>query len=158
MGEDVHPAEIWIAGFLGVIFMLMGMSFAKWAIATLSGQTYNTGAVWSSGPNAGQPVTYFELQGFTGWTDMGIFLFGLSMVLEAAALCLILWRKFRLPAVWMAMLLTGATFILNAFVIVKLFGAGVMPILSLLVVAFAGFMLMRLWTLAKVLSIATPTS
>jgi hypothetical protein len=158
LAEDVHPAEIWITGFLGVIFMLMGMTFAKWAIAKMTGQPFHTMVNWTSGPKSGQEVDYFELQGFSAWTDMGVFLFGLSMLLEAIALIFVLLGKLRLAAVLLALLVTGATFLLNALVVVKLFGAGVLPILSLLAVAFAGFMVMRLWALARVSSVVKATS
>ena len=158
LAEDVHPAEIWISAFLGLIFMLIGGTFAKWAIAKMTGQPFHTTYFWQQGPNAGKEVDYWELQGFTAFTDMGVFLFGLSMVLEALALVMILWGKLRRMSAWAALVVTCATFLLNAFIIVKLFGAGVMPILSLIVLAFAGFMIMRLWQLTKIRTAKTPST
>src|SRR5690554_1263458 len=76
-------AEVWISAIVGIVLMLLGRSFGAWAITTLTGGTYETGVNWISGPLAGQPVGYWELAGGTAWTDSGIFLLGLALILEA---------------------------------------------------------------------------
>jgi hypothetical protein len=79
-------AEVWISVILGIVFMFMGFNFARFVGATLTGQPYHTGVNWTAGENEGKEVGYFDLQGGTAYTESGIFLFGLALVLEAAAL------------------------------------------------------------------------
>src|SRR5687767_12879484 len=110
-------AEVWLSLIIGLILMMVGWTFARWAIATLTGQTFHTNVTWTAGPKAGQEVDYFELQGFTAWTDAGLFLFGLAMVLEAAMLAVVYSRmggKVALTA--LALLVTVLATALNLFV------------------------------------------
>ena len=105
---------------------------------------------WTSGPKAGQEVDYFDLEGFTAWTDTAIFLFGLAMVLEAAMLTVVYSRlggKVALTSV--ALLVTILATALNLVVCFKLFGAGIMPLMSALAVAFGGYMAVYEWRLLQ---------
>src|SRR5688572_1808735 len=77
---------VWISIAIGAILMLFGRSFAAYLWAKARGIPHNTGVNWTAGPKAGQVVDYWELQGYTGWTDAGIFIFGLAMVLEGIML------------------------------------------------------------------------
>src|SRR5690349_10232233 len=61
-------AQVWLSAILGIVFMLMGRSFASFLIAKVTGQPYHTNATWTAGPNAGQEVAYYELQGYTAHT------------------------------------------------------------------------------------------
>lgn len=151
LSEDIHPGEIMIAGFLGALFMLMGLSFAKWSICKLTGQTYHTNVNWTAGPNEGTEVAYFDLQGMTAWTDTGIFLFGLSMVIEALALVLISRAIAPKLSAGAALLVTAAAFAINGYIAIKMFGANTLPLLSLLAMGFSGFTLMRLWQIQQML-------
>src|SRR5688572_21751848 len=81
-------AMLWVSIILGLLCMWMGVNFAKYLFATLSGRGYHTGAQWTGGPKAGQEVAYWDLQGAVAWTEAGIFLFGLAMVLEGIALAI----------------------------------------------------------------------
>jgi hypothetical protein len=150
-------AEVWLSLIIGLILMMVGQSFARYAVAKLRGQPFHTNVNWTDGPKAGQEVEYYELEGFTAWTDTGIFLFGLAMVLEAAMLAIIYSRlggKRALTglALFVTILATG----LNVYVCVKLFGGGIMPLMSALAVAFGGYMAIYEWRLLQELSAAPP--
>src|SRR5687768_9905560 len=57
--------SIWISLIVGLICLMLGWSFARWLAAKASGNEFATGVNWVAGPKAGQPVSYFELQGGT---------------------------------------------------------------------------------------------
>ena len=59
--------------------------FRAWAFARLRAELF-TPAHWQPGPFAGQEVAYWDLEGFKALQDMAFFLFGVSMMLEAAVL------------------------------------------------------------------------
>src|SRR5262245_2700588 len=88
INEGAGP-QVWLSAVLGVVFMLLGRNFARYAFAKLTGGEFHTGVIWQMGPKAGQEVSYFELSGYTGYTETGIFLFGLAMVMEALVLALV---------------------------------------------------------------------
>jgi hypothetical protein len=143
-------AEVWLSLVIGLILMMVGWTFARWALATLTGQTFHTNVTWTAGPKAGQEVAYFELQGFTAWTEAGLFLFGLAMVLEAAMLTVVFSRmggKVALTSV--ALLVTFLATALNLVVAVRLLGVGITPLMSALAVAFGGYMVMYEWRLLQ---------
>jgi len=150
-------AEVWLSLIIGIVLMMIGQSFARYSFAKLRGQPFHTNVKWAAGPKEGQEVEYFELEGFTAWTDTGIFLFGLAMVLEAAMLTAIYSRlggKRALTgfALFVTILATG----LNVYVCVKLFGVGIMPLMSAMAVAFGGYMAIYEWRLLQQLSAAPP--
>src|SRR4051812_534805 len=60
---DGVGAEVWISAALGVIFLLVGRTFAAYCIAKLTGQAFHTNVVWQAGAKAGQEVEYPELEG-----------------------------------------------------------------------------------------------
>jgi hypothetical protein len=143
-------AQVWFSAILGIVFMMLGWRFASFLIATISGREFHTGAVWTNGPKAGQEVAYFELSGYTAWSETGIFLFGFAMVLEAIMLATVrrntpVSRAF----VGFALVVTAGMTLFNLIVVGLLFKAGLMPIWSLLVVAFGGYMTMHVWQMFK---------
>jgi hypothetical protein len=150
-------AEVWLSAILGVILMLVGMSFAKWALVTTTGGTYDTGLTWGAPvpdqPNQhaeGSPIGYWELSGFSALQDMAIFLFGLAMVLEAAVLFVVHSRiRGKRPLLFFALAITLIATALNLVVAGKLFGVGVLPFLSLLCVGFGGYIAAYEWKLLK---------
>jgi hypothetical protein len=151
-------AEVWLSAILGIILMLVGMSFAKWALVTMTGGTYSTGATWGAPvpdlPNQhaeGSPIGYWELSdGVTALQDMAIFLFGLAMVLEAVVLYVVHSRiRSKRPLLLLALVITLLATSLNLVVAGKLFGVGVLPFLSLLCVAFGGYIAAYEWRLFK---------
>ncbi len=140
-------ADIWISLVIGIILAFLGGTFARYAIATLTHQPFHTGVNWTDGPKAGSEVAYFELEGFTAWSDMGIFLFGLTLLFEAAAKTLLLLRpgKFSRLVLMGAVGLTFLAVILNIIACAKMFGVGITPLLSGLAVAFGGWILFDEW-------------
>ena len=145
---------VWISIAIGVILMLFGRSFAAYLWAKARGTPHNTGVNWTAGPKAGQVVDYWELQGYTGWTDAGIFIFGLAMVLEGimlAALNSYISTAKKKAAVMSALLLGLLATLLNLFVAFKLLGLNIMPLMSALAVAFGVYMVMYEWKLLRIL-------
>jgi hypothetical protein len=150
-------AQVWLSLIIGAILMMVGQNFAKYCIAKATGREYHTNVTWTSGPKAGQEVQYFELSGYTAWTDTGIFLFGLAMVLEAALLAIIfspMGGKRLLAGV--ALGVTVLATVLNLWVSIMLLGAGIIPLMSGLAVAFGGYMAMYEWQLLQ--SLGSPAS
>ena len=151
-------AEVWLSLIIGLVLVMVGWRFARWALATMTGQPFHTNVNWMAGPKAGQEVSYFELEGFTAWTETALFLFGLALVLEAAMLAVVYSRlggKVALTA--SALLVTVLAAALNLIVAVKLLGIGIMPLMSALAVAFGGYMAVYEWMLLQQLRAATPS-
>jgi hypothetical protein len=145
-------AEVWLSAIIGIIVMLMGRTFLSWAVASLTGQPFHTGWTWpNDDPRAGQEVSYWQLQGHTALSDMSIFLFGLAMVMEAVVLLAV--AKQPRPWVWLvafALVLTlGVTALNLVTVFIIMGGGGGLPLLSLLAVAFGGYMAMHEMALLK---------
>lgn len=144
-------AEVWLSLILGFICLLLGMRFARWMIVTASGGTFQTGVNWTAGPKAGQPVEYFELTGYPAYTDMAFFIFGLALVLEAVAILMTnsAHHAFRRVTALVALMVTATATLFNAGLAAVLASLGQVPIVSLLMVAFGGYMtvyLYRLWS------------
>jgi hypothetical protein len=144
-------AEVWLSAIIGVVLMLMGRSFGGYLLASLTGQTYNTNTTWSVGPKAGQPVDYWELEGFTALSDSAIWLFGFAMVLEAIVLAVVNTRfKAKVGLLWFALFVTVLVAVYNLVVAIKIMSAGYAPpIMSLLAVAFGGYIAVFEWRLLQ---------
>jgi hypothetical protein len=144
-------AEVWVSAIIGLVLMLLGRSFAGWAIAAMTGRTYDTGFTWGEGtPLAGQPVAYWDLQGFTALNDSALFLFGLAMVLEALVLALV-FTKFRakVPLILVALGITLLATGYNLLVSARLLTANTIPLMSMLAVAFGGYIAVYEWRLLQ---------
>jgi hypothetical protein len=138
--------QVWLSAILGIVFMLMGKNFASFLIAKLTGQPFHTGVIWQTGVNAGQEVAYYDLQGFSAHTETAIFLFGLSMVLEAVALASIRRNTPKTRGLLLlTLVLTAGMTLYNVILVVVLFGHGITPLLSILVVAFGGYTAITEW-------------
>ncbi len=140
--------DVWISTVLGVLFVFLGLTFGKFALAKLTHQPFHTGINWTDdNPKAGQEVSYFELEGYTAWTEMGVFLFGLTLLFEAASKAAIALRPGRASraVLGLALLLTLATVGLNLYACGLLMHVGITPILSGLAVAFGGWILYDEW-------------
>jgi hypothetical protein len=131
--------SVWVSAIVGLICIMLSWNFAKWLVTTLSGQTYNTGVNWIDGPNAGQPVGYFELATGWGYTEMGMFLLGVALVVEAAVLFVYLkgLTASRWPVV-VCLVLSGFALLTNLTVCGYVLFLGLMPIYSLMAVLVAG--------------------
>jgi hypothetical protein len=146
-------AEVWISAILGIVFMFLGFNFARYMAATLTGGTFHTNVNWTTGDKAGQEVAYYDLQGGTAHTESGLFLFGLALVLEALAL---LAAHSGMPGkrglVGFALFVTLLATAYNIFVVIKLFGLGIAPLMSVIAVAIGGYMATYQWRLFKQIS------
>ena len=143
-------AEVWLSLIIGLILIMVGWRFARWAAAMMTGQPFHTNVNWMAGPKAGQEVSYYELEGFTAWTETALFLFGVALVLEAAMLAVVYSRlggKVALTAI--ALLVTVLATALNLVVAIKLLGNGIMPLMSVLAVGFGGYMAVYEWKLLQ---------
>lgn len=135
-------ASVWISLVLGLILMMLGANFARWSSATITGKSFPTGVEWSAGEKAGQMVEYFDLQGGTAWSETGLFLMGVALVLDAA-LMFAFYRRGR-PSnllLFAAILATGLALGLNVLVAIKLLSAGIMPLTTMCAVLVGGMML-----------------
>jgi hypothetical protein len=133
--------DVWISLIVGVLLIVMGFRFAKYAACALAGRTYDTGVTWTDGPNAGTPVGFWELDGHEALTDTAMFLFGLVLALDAGAMvagAVLSGRAARTIVVaFMALTIAGTLF--NLYAAIVLWAAGIVPILSALAVAFGGY-------------------
>lgn len=154
--QDI-TGQVWLSVVLGIVFMFMGGSFARFAIAKLTGQTYVTGYNWTAGPKTGQPVGYYELQGYVGYTDTAVFLFGLAMVLEAGMLVI---SRQNTPAsrafVALAMGISAVMTIFNIILCGLLFQAGFTPFTSLLAAGFGSYMTYTEWQIFRHMRATAP--
>jgi hypothetical protein len=159
-GLDVGTgAEAWLSAILGLVFLLLGRSFGAYLFARMTGQVYHTGIEWTSGPLAGQEVAYPDLQGFTMLNDAAMFLFGLTLLLEAAVIALVGGSfRFQRPLVAAAFGLAVIATAFNLYVVARLMGANVMPIFSLLAVAFGGYIAAYLWKVLRALAATTASA
>jgi hypothetical protein len=90
------------------------------------------------------------LSGYTAWTDAAIFLFGLATLLEGIVLMFVRRNTVVCRAlVGGALLVTAGMTAFNIMVVIMLFSSGITPIMSLLVVAFGGWMTMYEWQLFR---------
>ncbi len=144
-------ADIWFSVIVGLLLLYMGSSFARFVIAEATHQPFHTQVFWQEGPLVGTEVAYFDLAGFTAWSDMGIFLFGLVLLFEAGSKTALLLKPgtFSRGLLTMATGLTFLTVALNIFVCMKVMGAGIMPLMSGLAVAFGGWILADEWRMLK---------
>ena len=143
-------AEAWISGIIGVIFMLLGKTFAAYVFSLITRQPFHTGINWASGEQAGTEVTYPQLQGLVIWTDSAMFIFGLALVMEALAIALSR-SGLRVASLLtpLALLVAVLATLYNLVVVIMLFSQGILPILSLLAVAFGGYLVMSQWTVFR---------
>ena len=144
-------AEVWVSAVLGIIMILLGRSFGGWMMATMTGKPYDTGVVWSPGaPLEGQPVEYWQLVGFTALSDSAIFLFGVALLLEAVVL-FAAYTSFRRKTllIGFALFVTTAATLYNLYVSFRMFSAGLLPLMSLLAVAFGGYLAVFEWQLLQ---------
>ena len=142
--------SIWLSLIIGLVVMMMGWGFAKWATATLLGHPYETGATWQTGDRAGQSVAYWDLMGHQALSESALFLFGLACVLEAAAMAAGYARpRLRTTTVSVALLFTLLATVYNLVTCVVLFKADITPMLSLLAVGFGGYMAFAEWAMLR---------
>ena len=128
---------VWLSLVAGIIFLAMGATFGRWLIATLSGREFATG--WLQ-PDGVTPVKYFELQGGTAWTEAGLFLMGIALLLDAAILGISASRgRPNRALLLVAVAITAVAMLINAGVVAYLFSFGIFPLTSLIALGVGGF-------------------
>ncbi len=144
-------ADIWFSVIIGLLMLYMGSNFGRFVAAKISGQTYHTNVNWTTGSLDGTEVSYFDLQGFTAWTDMAVFLFGIVLFFDAATKAFGGARPsgFKRLLLMLATTLTLITVLLNLYVCIRLVEISVLPLISGLAVAFGGWILADEWRMLR---------
>jgi len=143
----------WLSLIIGIICLLLGQNFLRWLLATATGRPHATGVIWNAGPKAGQPVDYFELQGGTAWTDMGVFLMGVALLIDGGVMLWLLRGvgRWTVGLATLALGVTALAVLVNLGVAADFVRRGGLPLFSLLAVAIGGYMLFEYAGLLKVL-------
>lgn len=142
--------DIWITIIIGVVLMMMAWDFAEWAIVTVQGKPYDTRLEWSQGERAGQTVPYWEIVGYKALSESAVFLFGAALVVEALSMLMANKRPGATEKLLgVSLVITAAATVYNAYVMVVLFSVRQRPIISVLAVAFGGYMVLSLWKLIR---------
>jgi hypothetical protein len=147
--------DIWISLIVGILLCLLGGTFARFLIAKATHHHFDTGYTWPDNDpkgRGGQDVDYFDLETNPAWSDMGIFVFGVVLLFEAASKTMLVMKpgKAARVALMLALLLTIAGVGLNLIACVKLLQVGITPLLSGLAVAIGGWILFdEIYTLKR---------
>jgi hypothetical protein len=151
--------DVWFSLVIGLVFLLLGRGVFS-DIAQIKGP-HPTSLVWSQGtPKAGQPVTPDELEpekrkeydaGLEAerqqaLTDGSMFLFGVALLVDAGTR-LLAWLGLpgRRAVLALGILVMLAAVAFNLYTVVHLMRAGITPLLSLICVAFGGYVLFTQW-------------
>jgi hypothetical protein len=152
--------DIWISLIIGILLLSLGGTFGRFLVAKISHQPFHTGVNWqyTDTPKDGTEVDYFDLQGYTAWSDMGIFLFGLILLFEACSKTLLVLKpgKISRAVLMLAIVLTALAVVLNIIACAKLMSISITPILSGLAVAFGGWVLFEEYTALRAMTPVTP--
>jgi hypothetical protein len=158
-GADEPPlsvGEIWFSLIVGVIFLLLGGTFARYLVTRVTHQPFHTNVNWTAGPKTGQEVEYLELQGRPWLTDAGMFLIGLAIVLDALVrVCIYKQIRAARPLAYLTFAITIAAVLFNLYVVGTLMGT-MLPLLSLLAVAMGGYIAFVQWQVIKAFRRAAP--
>jgi hypothetical protein len=151
--EPISAGEIWFGVIVGVIFLLLGGTFARYCVTRITHQPFHTNYVWPPGsPKAGQEVEYLELETRPYLTDAGMFLIGLAIVLDALVR-LAVYNGIRAARAlaYLTFAITLGAAVFNLYVVGALMGS-MLPLLSLLAVAMGGYIAFSQWQLLKTLN------
>ena len=150
LGAGAGAAEVWISAIFGIVFILIGKTFGAYLWSVITRQPFHTGVNWTSGELAGTEVTYPQLQGFVIWIDSAMFIFGLALLLEALAMALTRTQvRFKHVVVSLGLLIAVIATGYNLVVVFVLFSQGLLPLLSLLAVAYGGYIVISQWSLFR---------
>jgi hypothetical protein len=135
---------------LGLVFLLFGLTFVRWLVVTATGGTFDTAVTWNStdpaDPPPGTPVDYFDLAGFTAWTQMGFFLLGLFLILHGVG-CLLASGGKRIGELLatLAAILVGVAAAFNLVIVGVLMSNNyALPMMSL-IAAIVGILVVATW-------------
>lgn len=137
--SGVGPVAVWISLVIGLIFLMLGANFLRWAAAKLGGREFVTG--WFQ-PDGVTPVKYFELQGGTAWGETGFFAMGVALLIDA----LLLFFVYRSPTprrglLALALATTALALALNVGAAGYVFTLGILPFSSMIAILVGGIML-----------------
>ncbi len=135
--EPPRSAEAFFSLIIGITLLLIGRNFFHYLLAVGQGKMFDTGFFW---PVTNLPVAYFDLQGFTAWTETAFVVAGLALLLDA--LSRMVRHRGITVAAFLALL---ASIAVNVFVAIKLFNVGIVPLISLLLIALTGYLAMTHW-------------
>jgi len=138
-------AEIWFGVIVGLILVLYTGQFGKYLVAKATGHEYHTNVTWTTGPNEGQEVPYPQLEGATFYSDSSIFFFGLSVLIGSLAQLAGIFLRKRGFA-WFSLIFTLFATIYCLVAAVIIYNTGILPLVTLLCVAFGGFAVVYEWT------------
>lgn len=154
--DGMVGAEVWLSAIIGLVFLLLGRNFALYLFSLITHRPYHTAVNWTSGAHAGEEVAYPDLVGYVMYTDASMFLFGLALLFEAIILAAVHSRiRSKKPLVLIALLVAVVATALNLIVALMLFSAGILPLFSLLAVAFGGYIVAHEWRMLQALPGAT---
>ena len=135
-------AEVWIVAILALIFLLLGRNFASYEISQLSGHPYHTNVTWTDDahpPNT--EVPYPQLEGFVYLTDSGVFFFGIVLLAYGIGQAYVTMNLLGAAAVsLLTFFIALAGTLYNLGVSVKLFSAGVLPLMSILAFGLGAYL------------------
>ena len=141
----VVGAEIWFSLIIGLVLVLYTGQFGKYLIAKSTGHEYHTNVTWTSGPNEGQEVPYTQLEGGTFYSDSSIFFFGVAILIGAVAQFAGVFLRKRGFA-WFSLVFTALATLYCLIAAAMIYQTGILPLMTLLCVAFGGFAVIYEWT------------
>jgi hypothetical protein len=152
-------AEVWIVAILALIFLLIGRNFAGYELSHVTGHPYHTNVTWNDDahlPNT--EVPYPELEGFTYFTDSGMFFFGIVLLGYAVGQAYVTMNLRGAEAVsLLTFFIALAGTLYNLFVVVKLFRADVLPLMSILAFGLGAYLAFHQLSTFKALRIRKAT-
>lgn len=135
-------AEVWIVAILALIFLLIGRNFASYELSHVTGHPYHTNVTWNDDahlPNT--EVPYPELEGFTYFTDSGMFFFGVVLLAYAIGQAYVTINLRGAAAVsLLTFFIALAGTLYNLFVAFKLFRADLLPLMSILAFGLGAYL------------------
>lgn len=141
--EPVSIAEIWISIFVGLILLVMYPTMMKYISSRLFGTTFDP-ILLTDGSTVPYPKFYPWF-----WSDLSITAFAFVLLFEGIALAMMRKR-------WLVMLAFGLTVVatlLNLGYVIATVTTYGPPTVSLLAVAFGGYIAIYQWRLLRSLSV-----
>ncbi len=159
-GEDVRSeilsryVGVWVLLIFSAILIMLGSNYASYLFSQTRGQIYHTGVNWTTGNLTGQEVAYEQLENHSLWTDSSFFIGGCALLVASIANLLVAMMGRRSPGIMRAVALFGAAFALiatvfNIYRCSQLFGAHLLPLFQLLIVAVGGYLVFDQITLTR---------
>lgn len=130
--------EVWISFAVGVILLLYYRRFLQWACSRMFGTSF--GEFYK--PD-GTMVPYTQVSVF--WSDLGITLFGIALILES----LVLAFARRRALIWIVFAFTLGMIGYNLWYLISSYSDHGLAVVSALAVAFGGYIALHQWGLLR---------